>query len=469
MSKNNVAVIGLAPMGKNLAKNIANHDYKVAVYNRTYEKTQDLLNENNLNIHGYKHLDSLVTSLELPRKIIIMVKSGQPIDNFIQEIYPMLTEGDILIDCGNSNYKDTERRQKQLEQGSFYTLEQIMSENKPLNKKIHFVGCGVSGGWLGALNGPSIMPGGEEGAVNEMLPILNSISARDFKGDSCVTNVGLGGAGHFVKTVHNGIEYAIMQGITEIYDILKQYYSTNDSLVEVFKKINTGDLESYLLDVTIEALEKKDESGLLLPRVDYKAGAKGTGSWTVESALELGVAIPNITSSVMMRIMSNQNQFFNVDLDQKYSEENLNIVEKKQIPDIKHFYNALEAIYLTSYLQGLDLIFKANQEYNWNINLKEVLRIWQGGCIIRSKMLLTLENNLSSEESINLTKEIKKSKQSLIEFFDNVLVKHGGVINILAVYNSSLDYCNCLLASDLPTNLIQLQRHIFGDHEIVVN
>ena len=469
MPSNNIAVIGLAPMGSNLAKNIANHNYKVAVYNRTFEKTQELLKENNLNIQGYKHLDSLVASLELPRKIIIMIKSGQPVDNFIQEIYPLLNEGDILIDCGNSNYKDTERRQKQLEQGAFYTLDQILRENKPMNKKIHFIGCGVSGGWLGALTGPSIMPGGDKSAVDEILPILKSISAKSFDGNDCVVNIGLGGAGHFVKTVHNGIEYALMQGIAEMYDILKEYYPKQESLTDIFKELNKGVIESYLLDVTIQALEKRDEKGLILNRVDYKAGAKGTGAWTVESALELGVAIPNITASVVVRIMSNQNQFFGVDLLERVShfsndEENSNI----QIPDIKYFYKALEAIYLTSYLQGFDLIHKANLEYHWDINLLEILRIWQGGCIIRSQMLLTLEKYFSAEDSVNLTKVIKESKQDLIDFFNNVITKHSRAIDILAVYNASLDYCNCLLASSLPTNLTQLQRNIFGDHEIVM-
>jgi 6-phosphogluconate dehydrogenase len=453
---NNIAVIGLAPMGKNLAKNIASRGFKVSVYNRSHEKTDELLTENQENIIGFYDYKELVTSLEMPRKIIVMVKSGQPVDDFIDDIVPFMDSGDILIDCGNSNYKDTERRQKKLE-----------TVNKINTKAIHFIGCGVSGGWKGALNGPSIMPGGQVEAVEVIMPILKAIAAKDFNNSPCVTNVGLSGAGHFVKTVHNGIEYAIMQGIAEIYDILRQYSGGNQVLIEkAFSELNTGEIQSYLLDVTIEALQKEDENGLMLERVDFKAGAKGTGAWTVESALELGVAIPSIAASVMARIMSNHNQFFTVNKIDRIIHQDTN--QEPQMPNNQYLTNALEAIYLTAYLQGLDLINKANEEYKWNINLDEVIRIWQGGCIIRSKMLVKLSELIKNGNSELLTEEIKKARSGLLECYDEIVQNLPSSVPYLSVFTSALDYCSVLLADKLPTNMTQLQRNIFGDHEIII-
>ena len=466
---NHIAVIGLAPMGKNLAKNLANHDYKVAVFNRTFAKTQELLAENNPNIVGFENLNQLVESLERPRKVIIMVKSGQPVDTFIEEVHQYLEDGDILIDCGNSNWKDTLRRQKQLADSTFYTLEKVLEGNLNLEhkKNVHFVGCGVSGGWLGALTGPSIMPGGSPEAVNAVLPILQKIAAKDFAGQPAVTNVGLEAAGHFVKMVHNGIEYAIMEGIAEIYDIVKQFEPNQNEQIKIFEKLNQGEINSYLLDVTIQALKLSDSEGFVLPRVEDKAGAKGTGKWTVEAAMDLGIATPNIAAAVFARIMSSRTGNLNIPVPPRIEGNNF----KAQIPDLKYFSEALKAIYFTSYLQGMDLILEANKIFGWQIDIQEVIRIWQGGCIIRSLMLKDLGNLLkidSSEQKVELTKQVQISRQSLVDFFNNVLQEFPGIITILAVYNSSFDYCNVILTESLPTNLIQLQRHIFGDHEIVI-
>ena len=236
MSHNNLGVIGLSTMGANLARNFARNGYQVAVFNRSYEKTEHLLKawefdqkevETEGMIAGYSDLANFVNSLELPRKIFLLVKSGTPVDDFIAKLYPLLDENDIIIDTGNSNWKDTQRRQKQLENGSFLSLEEVTSGNLKINKKIHFVGSGVSGGEQGALLGPSLMPGGNKEAVDEILPILEKAAADDFNNNKCVANVGHGASGHFVKMVHNGIEYGIMQGITEVYDILKRESYSN--------------------------------------------------------------------------------------------------------------------------------------------------------------------------------------------------------------------------------------------------
>ena len=463
---NHIAVIGLAPMGKNLAKNLANHEYKVAVFNRTFARTEELLAENNPNIVGFENLNHLVESLERPRKVIIMVKSGQPVDTFIEEVHQYLEDGDILIDCGNSNWKDTLKRQKQLADSTFYTLEKVLEWNVSLEhkKNVHFVGCGVSGGWLGALTGPSIMPGGSPEAVNAVLPILQKIAAKDFAGQPAVTNVGLDAAGHFVKMVHNGIEYAIMEGIAEIYSLFKYCSLTQEEITQEFQKLNRGELSSYLLDVTIQALKLSDLEGFVLPRVDDRAGAKGTGKWTVEAAMDLGVAVPNIAAAVFARVVSQKEQNFSIrNANQNENQKVIGLNDSNEL-----IQDVLGGVYLTSYLQGFDLILEANKVFKWNISLEEVARIWQGGCIIRSLMLKDLgELVLNSENYGKLSSSLEKNLY-VRQNWTELLAKYQITNLAMPVINSTFDYSAALLAESLPTNLIQLQRHIFGDHEIVI-
>lgn len=430
MSQNQIGVIGLAVMGKNLAKNFASKNITTSVFNRSYAKTQELLDEKNPNLQGYESLKDFVDSLQLPRKIILMVKAGDPVDQTIAELEPFLDDGDIILDCGNSNYNDTARRQRLL-----------------ATKNLQFIGCGVSGGEEGALHGPSIMPGGEKIVVEKVLPLLEQVSAKDFDGKPCTTNVGSGASGHFVKMVHNGIEYAIMQGISEVYWILKNQGYANPELKSFFDRANKYGTESFLLEITTKVLESKTtDDRFLLDLIVDQAKAKGTGGWTVEAALKLGVYTPTIAASVFARIASARNQTFVANFS-KHSQE--------KYPDneiLEHYLlEALEAVFLASYLQGLDLISQANTEYNWDINLSEAIRIWQGGCIIRSQMLSNLWDIY--QKPIEVTSRIQAT-----DFISN--------FNFLPtpVLASTRDYFLTLTSKNLPTNLIQAQRDFFGAH-----
>ena len=292
---NNVGVIGLSVMGASLAQNMANKGLEVSVYNRSEEKTRGLLKKGLERLHGHYSLAEFVDSLESPRQIYILVKSGKPVDAVLSQLSELVSEEDVVVDLGNSNWKDTERRKQEWD-GAF-----------------NFVGAGVSGGEDGALHGPSLMPGGDEEIIDSyVLPVLQKIAAKDFQGKPCVTNVGKGPAGHFVKMVHNGIEYAIMQGIAEVYDILRSQGYSNLEIQEIFRSLNYGNLQSYLLDITISILGTKDKEGqgFLVDRVSDIAKAKGTGGWTVEAGLEFGVSLPNIAAAVIARTQSARTQSF---------------------------------------------------------------------------------------------------------------------------------------------------------------
>jgi 6-phosphogluconate dehydrogenase len=443
MVMNQLSVIGMAAMGRNLAKNFASRGFKVGVFNRSFERTKELLDEKNDNIEGYEDLKSLVLRLETPRKIFLMVKSGDAVEDTIKQLRLILDKGDILIDCGNSNWKDTIKKQQELEEIG-----------------LEFVGCGVSGGWEGALLGPSIMPGGKKEVVDHLLPFLSAAAANDFGAGKCVTNVGLAGAGHFVKMVHNGIEYSIMQGIAEIYDIVKKLGLNHSQIQDVFISLNQGDNKSFLLDITESILKTEDNlaSGLLLDKIDYRAGAKGTGKWTVEAAMDLGVAVPNIYAGLNARVMTEMNFRNKSYTNNSSASESIIDFDLEKLK--RTLFNAVNGFYLISYQQGLELIHAANEEYKWNIDILEVLRIWQGGCIIRSKLLLTIsdmfkagkyprENYDSTVSSINELKELLSSNKIYLS---------------LPVINSTLDYILALEAKKLPQNMVQAQRDFFGAH-----
>jgi len=476
-SQSKIAVIGLSVMGKNLAKNLASRQIQTAVYNRSFEKTQELLDEKNDYLTGFSNLSGLVESLEKPRKIILMVKSGNPVDAVINQLYPLLEEGDIIIDGGNSNWKDTERRQKELMQGSYVLLEDIMSldENDAqnnLHKKINFVGCGISGGQEGALIGPSIMPGGDKKSVEQVLPLLEQISAKDFKNKPCVINVGLGGSGHFVKMVHNGIEYAIMQFIAELYDIFRNHNLSNLQIKEIFSQINSGNRKGFLLEITEQILSAKDpfnSEKYLLDFVKDKAEAKGTGAWTVENAMQYGVATPSIAAAVFARTLSAKNQSYNIDLEKNVSQnegknedKNQEVDSKNELMAYQNFVNKIEEInqfvsdaFLLIYLQGLDLIFQANKENFWEINLNEVCRIWQGGCIIRSQMLTELSEYFNGNKKLN--QDLLKTKDIWKSFIEEITLP-------TPVISSTWNYYLGIINQNSPMNLIQAQRDFFGAH-----
>ncbi len=438
-----IGLIGLGTMGNALARNFASKNISTAVFNRTAIKTEGFIKSyGNENLVPFYQLDDFVSSLALPRKIILMVNAGQAVDQTIEHLIPLLDSGDIIIDCGNSFWKDTLKRQLELEA-----------------KNIHFVGCGVSGGEVGALYGPSIMPGGDSEIVNELLPLLQTVAAKDFTGEACVTNTGLAGAGHFVKMVHNGIEYALMQGIAEIYDILRHSGYNNQDLVTVFDKLNHGEPKSFLLDITVDIFKTADnlDSGYLIDKISPVAGAKGTGKWTVEAAMDLGISIPNISGALFARILSAKTHNFKV----SHAFESHTLSQKREVEHAVLF-DCLKAIFYTSYLQGIDLILAANKEFNWSINILEVLRIWQGGCIIRSNMLTEFSTDFKTDSN-DFSSKLKVQQQAL-EVMLGYLSTQSFSLPLLSVFNSALDYCRALTTQNLPTNLIQAQRDYFGAH-----
>lgn len=387
MTKRTFGVIGLAVMGENLALNVESRGFPIAVYNRTASKTKEFMETRAVgkDVKAAYSLEEFVQILERPRKILVMVKAGPPVDAVIEQLKPLLEEGDMIIDGGNSLYEDTERRTRDLESTT----------------KLGFVGMGVSGGEEGALHGPSLMPGGTEFAYRELEPILTKIAAQVDDGP-CVTYVGSGGAGHYVKMVHNGIEYGDMQLIAEAYDVLKNGLGlSNQQLQETFAEWNrTDELNSYLIEITADIFKYVDpETGHhLVDLILDSAGQKGTGRWTVLSSLELGVSIPTIYAAVNARVMS------------AYKDER--VAAAKELPGPGETYpgdaalfvdkvrDALYCSKMCSYAQGMALIAKASQEFNYNISLPESARIWKGGCIIRAGFLDKIRKAFADRKSV---------------------------------------------------------------------
>jgi len=438
MSQSTIGLIGLGTMGAALSRNLASRGILTSVFNRTYKRTQELLLEHpDSNIIGFEKVEDFVHSLDLPRKVILMVNAGGAVNNTIELIFPLLDAGDTIIDCGNSNWRDTIKWEEDL---------------KPMG--INFIGCGVSGGEEGALLGPSIMPGGDPTAVNSILPILEQIAAKDFNGNPCVTNVGLAGAGHFVKMVHNGIEYAMMQGLAEIYDVLRYNDYSNYEMVSIFENFNDGNLKSFLLEVTVEVLRTKDNlaDGYLVDIISDQAGAKGTGKWTVESALELGAPVPNISAALSARMISATGVHFG------YRKNERNVERRKlSKTEISELQQVLESVFLTSYIQGLNLISFANINFRWNIDLHEVTRIWQGGCIIRSLML---EDIMYKYFDVSTAHGLEMPNLKLV--WQNLGVSTPVISSTLAYIQAIT--INRDFGKKHPTNLIQAQRDYFGAH-----
>lgn len=456
--KSAIGLVGLATMGANLGRNIANKGFHISVFNRTTEKTekfiQDFGKEAGDKFHGSKTLKEFVSSLEAPRKIILLVKAGQPVDDMIAELSPLLDKNDIIIDCGNSHFKDTERRQNEL-----------------AKKSLNFIGCGISGGEEGALHGPSLMPGGSKAAWEKIRPIFEKVAAKDFSGKPCVIHIGDLGSGHFVKMVHNGIEYAIMQLLAESYDILKNIGKfSNPELSKIFASYNKNpNLKSFLIEITAKVLTKKEDSKFIIDYIKDAAGQKGTGKWTTEIAHDLGIYIPSINVAVDARIVSGDTKVREMSqgmLNQNLTAKKLTPSGKKNL--IKQVENALELATILCYEQGISLISKSSKEYNWKLNFAEITRIWQGGCIIRSGYLKDLSTalNPANEKAAlsafnkimkNLASEKQKSWRKLLS-----LALESG-IPIPAFY-ATLSYYDSYAKARLPQNLIQAQRDFFGAH-----
>ncbi|MCY7801945.1 NADP-dependent phosphogluconate dehydrogenase, partial [Bacillus haynesii] len=372
MAKQQIGVVGLAVMGKNLALNIESRGFSVSVYNRSSAKTEEFLKEAaGKNVVGTYSIEEFVASLEKPRKILLMVKAGTPTDATIQSLLPHLEKGDILIDGGNTYYKDTQRRNRELAESG-----------------IHFIGTGVSGGEEGALKGPSIMPGGQKEAHELVKPILEAISAK-VDGEPCTTYIGPDGAGHYVKMVHNGIEYGDMQLISESYFILKHIVGlSSDELHEVFSEWNKGELDSYLIEITADIFTKKDEE-TGKPLVDVildKAGQKGTGKWTSQSALDLGVPLPIITESVFARFISSMKEE-RVKASKLLAGPEAKPAAENKEELIEAVRKALFMSKICSYAQGFAQMKAASEEYGWDLKYGDIAMIFRGGSIIRAAFL----------------------------------------------------------------------------------
>ena len=367
-----IGLIGLGVMGQNLALNIERNGFPTAVFERELPVLDAFIaRESGKQILGAHTPEEFVRSIERPRKIILLVKAGPPVDWTITLIKPFLDAGDIIIDGGNSHFKDTERREKEL-----------------LTDGLFMIGSGTSGGEKGALWGPSLMPGGDRLAYEQIRPIWEAIAAKVPDGP-CVTYIGPGGSGHFVKMVHNGIEYGDMQLIAEVYGLLRDGFGLSaDSMAEIFEEWNKGDLESYLIEITAKILRVKDpETGK--PLVDLvldKAGQKGTGKWTSQIALDLGVPIPTIDAAIVARVLSSQKDA-RVEASKRIRVQAAGKFYEFSDELKNYIHDALYASKICSYAQGMNLIKAGSDEFKWNINLSEVARIWQGGCIIRAKFL----------------------------------------------------------------------------------
>lgn len=444
-------MIGLGTMGSNLLLNMADHGFTVVGYDKNQEKTMafEASAAKGTTVKGVNTLEEMIANLKVPRKMMMLVPAGKPVDSVISDLKPLLQKGDIVIDGGNSHYTDT--------------LSRII-EMKELG--FHFMGIGISGGEEGARRGPSIMPGGDEEAYKEVAPILRAVAAK-VNGEPCVGYLGHNAAGHYVKMVHNGIEYAIMQLISECYDIMHHgLQMSNDELHEVFDEWNKGDLKSFLLEITAEIFEKKDDKlqFFLLDKILDKAGAKGTGKWTSQEGLNLPMPIPSIDSAVMMRNLSSL-------IEERIEAASI----YKTVPEVidtdrKEFIGQLrDAFYfasLVSYAQGLAMLTVASSELNMDIPLPEVVSVWRGGCIIRSAMLDLFKQCYQNKDLRNLlldktiAKMLQEKEASIRQVVSAAALHNYPSVGMMA----SLNYYNGYRRNFLPTNLIQAQRDFFGAH-----
>lgn len=453
MTKQQIGVVGMAVMGKNLALNIESRGYSVALYNRTVSKTEAVVEEHpDKNLKATYSVEEFVDSIEKPRRIVLMVQAGKGTDATIQSLLPHLDKGDVLIDGGNTFFKDTIRRSEAL-----------------ADSGINFIGTGVSGGEEGALKGPSIMPGGQKEAYELVAPILEQISAKSEDGEPCVTYIGPNGAGHYVKMVHNGIEYGDMQLIAESYDLMKNILGLSvEEMANIFKEWNKGELDSFLIEITADILTRKDDLGTGKPIVDVildAAGNKGTGKWTSQSALDLGVPLPLITESVFARYISAYKEervaasAILAKPEYSYTGDKAELIEKIR-----------EALYFSkimSYAQGFAQLRKASKEYEWDLPFGEIAKIWRAGCIIRARFLqkitdayetnADIENLLVDDYFNDITKKYHQAVRDVV----SIAVQAGVPV---PTFSSAIAYFDSYRSDRLPANLIQAQRDYFGAH-----
>ena len=448
-----IGLIGLAVMGENLVLNMESKGFSVAVFNRTVEVTEKFANARAKakNITPTLTLEEFVAALQRPRKAMIMVKAGGPVDAVINQLAPLLEKGDVIIDGGNSLFTDTQRRCQDLE-----------------GRGLHFVGCGVSGGEEGALKGPSLMPGGPRASWEIIAPIYQKIAAQ-VDGEACCRYMGPDGAGHYVKMVHNGIEYGDMQLICEAYAILKDVAGMEaEELAQTFTEWNQGELNSYLIEITSQIFQKKDpDTGKALVDVILdKAGQKGTGLWTLQSAIQRSVVISTINAAVEARVISSRK-------DERVAAAKIlpQPKAKKFTGDRKKLVEAVrDALYaskIVSYAQGMELLGAASTEYKWSLNFGDIATIWRGGCIIRAKFLNRIVDAYKRDPALHnllldsyLTDIIAKTQDNW-RIAVSTAVEHGVAV---PAFGASLGYFDSYRSARLPSNLLQAQRDFFGAH-----
>ena len=455
MSKAHFGLIGLGVMGENLVLNAERNGFSSVVYNRTYAKTEEFLKGRGADkaIQGAKDLQDFVDKLERPRRILMMIKAGSAIDAVIEQISPYLQEGDLLIDGGNSEFRDTERRVAELESKSF-----------------GYIGMGVSGGAKGALEGPSMMPGGTKTSYEAIESLVCKMAAQVEDGP-CVTYIGPGGSGHFVKTVHNGIEYGIEQILAEAYDLMKRVGGmTGTQMADVLAHWNaTEELSSYLVEITEVCLRTKDpdDGSDLVEKIMDQAGQKGTGLWTVVSALELGASVPTIYASLNGRVMSSMKPQ-RIAAEQILHGSAIRPFDLGSSADgMAPLMDAVVLSCMASYAQGMELLRIASAEYNYNLHLPSIAQIWKGGCIIRSRLLKRIQDAFNADPQLS---------NLLIDpwFAEQVNRRLPGLAKVVAgaaeagipvpCFSSTLDYINSYRTARLPQNLVQAMRDCFGSH-----
>jgi 6-phosphogluconate dehydrogenase len=449
-----IGLTGLAVMGRNLARNIARHGHRVAVHNRTYSRTTELLDEfpDEGDLVGTESLEEFVAAIEKPRAIIIMVKAGEATDAVLDELTPLLDEGDIVVDAGNAHFADTLRRQQALEEHG-----------------LHFVGMGVSGGEEGALNGPSIMVGGSDHAYARLGPVMESIAAQ-VDGTPCCTHVGTDGAGHFVKMVHNGIEYADMQLIAESFDLLRSVLDLSPGeIADVFREWNGGDLESFLIELTADVLEHTDAATgkPFVDVVDDAAEQKGTGRWTVQSALDLGVPITGIAEATFARSLSGhteQRKAAKKVFSTTSESQTVEVDRERFVDDVRA---ALYASKVVAYAQGFDQIAAGAEANGWDIDLGMMATIWRGGCIIRAQFLDRIKEAYSDEPDLTTlltTPYFVDAVTNGVDAWRRVVATAAQAGVPTPAFSSSLAYFDGLRRERLPAALIQALRDNFGAH-----
>ncbi|MFP4199216.1 MAG: NADP-dependent phosphogluconate dehydrogenase [Halanaerobium sp.] len=449
MKKYEIGLIGLSVMGQNLALNIARH-HSIVVYNRTETKTRDFINDKvkDQDIRAAYELEDFVSALEKPRKIMLMIKAGKPVDLVIDSLLPYLEQDDIIIDGGNSHFNDTNRRLKNLNE-----------------KGIRYLGVGISGGEYGALHGPSIMPGGNENAYAEVSDIMKDAAAQTDKG-ACVSYLGPHSAGHYVKMVHNGIEYGIMEILAEIYDYMRKVMQLKPAQMgDIFAEWNQ-EFDSYLVEITAKIMKKDDPKtgrkliNLILDRAKHK----GTGKWSVQSALDLGTAIPTINAGVNARLMS-AIKSERIENAAQFADNTRAVVDQKEmLPLLK---SALYFSSVIAYAEGFKLLKTASEEYEYNLNYKEIARIWEDGCIIRSGLLEPIQAAFAEDMQLNTlitSRQFKAQLNAAAENIDKLVTTAAQSGLPLTAVHSALDYFNSLKSEELPANLIQAQRDFFGAH-----